>query len=70
MDEIIRIGLDTSKYFFQLHGVNAAEQPVLRKKLHRKQMVDFFTKCLPTVIGIEACGASHYWARLPYLAGA
>lgn len=64
MDEIIRIGLDTSKYFFQLHGVNAAEQPVLRKKLHRKQMVDFFTKCLPTVIGIEACGASHYWARL------
>ena len=64
MDEIIRIGLDTSKYFFQLHGVNAAEQPVLRKKLHRKQMVDFFTKCLPTVIGIEARGASHYWARL------
>ena len=64
MDEIIRIGLDTSKYFFQLHGVNAAEKPVLRKKLHRKQMVDFFTKCLPTVIGIEACGASHYWARL------
>ena len=64
MDEIIRIGLVTSKYFFQLHGVNAAEQPVLRKKLHRKQMVDFFTKCLPTVIGIEACGASHYWARL------
>lgn len=64
MDQIIRIGIDTSKSVFQLHGVNAAEQPVLRKKLRRKEMVDYFTKCEPTVIGIEACGASHHWARL------
>ncbi len=59
MEQIIRIGMDTSKHVFQLHGVNAAEQPILRKK-----MVDFFAPCLPTVIGIEACAASHHWARL------
>ena len=64
MDEIIRIGMDTSKHIFQLHGVNAAEAPVLRKKLRRKEMVRFLEKLAPTVIAIEACGASHHWARL------
>jgi transposase len=55
--------MDTSKHIFQLHGVNAAERPVLRKRLRRKEVVDFFGKLSPTVIAIEACGASHYWAR-------
>ena len=64
MDQISRIGMDTSKHIFQLHGVNAAEEPVLRKKLRRKEMVAFFEKLAPTVIAIEACGASHHWARL------
>ncbi len=64
MDQISRIGIDTSKHIFQLHGVNAAEVPVLRKKLRRKEMVTFFEKLAPTVIGIEACSASHQWARL------
>src|SRR3954447_2658075 len=64
VDQIIRIGMDTSKHVFQLHGVNAAEVPVLRKKLRRKEMVAFFEKLAPTVIAIEACGASHHWARL------
>ena len=54
----------SSKHFFLLHGVNAAEKVVLRKKLRRKEMVAFFKALAPTVIGIEACGASHYWARL------
>jgi transposase len=54
--------MDTSKRFFQLHGVNAAETVVLRKKLRRKEMVAFFEKL--AVVGIEACGASHHWARL------
>src|SRR4051812_20857764 len=56
--------MDTSKHIFQLHGVNAAEEPVLRKKLRRQDMVAFFTKLAPTVIGLEACGGSHHWARL------
>src|SRR6201997_3355590 len=64
VDQISRIGMDTSKHIFQLHGVNAAEVPILRKKLRRKEMVAFFEKLAPTVIAIEACGASHHWARL------
>ena len=64
MEQISRIGMDTSKHVFQLHGVNAAEAPVLRKKLRRKEMVAFFEKLSPTLIAIEACGASHQLARL------
>jgi transposase len=64
VDQIIRIGMDTSKHVFQLHGVNGAEEPVLRKKLRRQDMITFFEKLPPTVIGIEACGGSHHWARL------
>ena len=64
MEQISRIGLDTSKHFFQLHGVNAAEKVVLRKKLRRKEMIAFFKGLAPTMIGIEACGTSHHWARL------
>lgn len=64
MEQIIRIGMDTSKHVFQLHGVNAAEQPVLRKKLRRSEMMAFFVKLPATVIAIEACGSSHHWARL------
>jgi transposase len=63
MTKIIRIGVDTSKTIFVLHGVDAAEQPVLRKKLRRKQFLEFFAKLEPTKIGLEACGAAHYWAR-------
>jgi transposase len=44
MEQISRIGMDTSKRFFQLHGMNTAETVVLRKKLRRKEMVTFFEK--------------------------
>ena len=64
MDQISRIGMDTSKHIFQLHGVNTAEEPVLRKKLRRKEMFAFLEQLAPTVIAIEACGASHHCARL------
>ena len=64
MDEVIRIGLDTSKHVFQVHGVNATEQPVLRKQLRRGQVERFFSTLPPTRIGIEACGAAHHWARV------
>ncbi len=56
--------MDTSKSVFQLHGVNAAEQPILRRKLSRNEMVKFFEKIPPTTIALEACGGSHHWARL------
>jgi transposase len=61
---IIRIGLDTSKHVFQVHGVDESEAPVLRRQLRRGEMRRFFTKLTPTRIGLEACGAAHYWARV------
>ena len=48
MEQITRIGMDTSKHIFQLHGVNKAEEPMLRKKLRRKEMVKFFEELPPT----------------------
>lgn len=64
MEKIIRIGMDTSKHVFELHGVNATEQPVLRKRLRRDQVAGFFETLAPTVIGMEACGGAHHWARV------
>lgn len=63
MEQLIRVGMDTSKSVFQLHGVDAREQPVLKKQLRRGQVVPFFSKLAPTVVAIEACGSAHYWAR-------
>jgi transposase len=57
---VLRIGMDTSKLFFQLHGVDYAERPVLRRKLRRNQVLAIFAKLPPTVVGM---GATHYWAR-------
>lgn len=63
MHQITRIGLDTSKGVFQLHGVDEDEKPVLRKKLRRAQLLDYLAAFPPLTVGLEACGASHYWAR-------
>ena len=64
MSKIIRIGMDISKSIFQLHGVDEAERPVLRKKLRRGEVERFFASLPPTVVGLEACGAAHHWARV------
>jgi transposase len=55
--------MDTSKSVFVLHGVDASERPILRVKLRRKQVKAYFAKLPPVKVGLEACGASHYWAR-------
>src|SRR6266851_5093181 len=60
---IIRIGLDTAKHVFQVHGVDENEQPVLRRRLGRREVEKFFATLPATRIGLEACGASHHWAR-------
>lgn len=60
---ITRIGIDLAKQVFQLHGVDRFEKVVLRKQLRRAQMHDFFKNLPPCLIGMEACGSSHYWAR-------
>jgi len=61
---IIRIGRDIAKHVFQVHGVDENEVTVLRRQLRRSEMEKFFNKLAPTRIGLEACGASHYWAQL------
>jgi transposase len=64
VEKIIRVGMDTSKSVFELHGVNAAEQPALRKRLRRDQLAGCFAQLPPTIIGMEACGGAHHWARV------
>jgi transposase len=64
MEQGIRIGLDTSKHVFQVHGVDGSERAVVRRQLSRGQVQKFFAGLAPTVVGLEACGASHYWARV------
>lgn len=57
------IGLDISKWVFQVHGEDAAGNVVVQKRLRRAQVESFFAALPPALIGIEACGSSHYWGR-------
>ena len=57
------IGLDIAKKVFQVHGVDDEGQVVIRRKLRRRQVLTFFAKLPPCLIGMEACATSHYWAR-------
>ena len=61
--KITTIGLDLAKSVFQVHGVDATGQVVVRKSLRRSQMLPFFAKLPSCLVGIEACGTSHHWAR-------
>ena len=61
--QITTIGLDLAKSVFQIHGVDATGQVAVRKSLRRSQMLPFFAKLPPCLVGIEACGTSHHWAR-------
>ena len=61
--QITTIGLDLAKSVFQVHGIDTAGQVVVRRSLRRSQMLPFFAKLPPCLVGIEACGTSHHWAR-------
>jgi len=61
--EITTVGLDLAKRVFQVHGVDRAGGVFVRKALRRAQMLPFFAKLPPCLVGIEACGTSHHWAR-------
>lgn len=61
--EITTIGLDLAKSVFQVHGVDATGQVVVRKSLRRAQVLPFFARLPCCLVGLEACGTSHYWAR-------
>lgn len=64
MEQSIRCGLDIAKLVFQIHGVNAKSgETVMVKKLARNEVLRFYANKPPMLIGIEACGGAHYWAR-------
>ncbi|HTW72658.1 MAG TPA: IS110 family transposase [Acetobacteraceae bacterium] len=63
MNELSRIGVDTSKSWFALHGVNRAGEVVLRKNLRRGQLLALFRDLPPVEVALEACGGSHHWGR-------
>ena len=61
--EITTIGIDLAKNVFQIHGVDAHGKAVLKKQIKREEMAVFFANLAPCLIGMEACGSAHYWAR-------
>jgi transposase len=63
MQTITTIGLDIAKSVFQVHGVDAAGQVVVRRQLKRRYVLAFFEKLAPCLVGIEACASSHHWSR-------
>ena len=61
--KVVTIGLDLAKRVFQAHGVDAAGRAVVRRKLGRSEVLDVFRALPPRLVGIEACGTAHHWAR-------
>jgi transposase len=62
--QIVRIGLDLAKNVFEVHGVDARDEAILRKTLRRDAVAQFFADLPPCVVGMEACSGSHYWAKV------
>jgi len=67
--QVTTICLDLGKRVFQVHGVDAAGHIVVRRKLQRSELADFFIGLPPCLVGIEACATAHHWARLIAAAG-
>lgn len=63
MQQISIVGLDLAKNVFQVHGADVDGTPVMRRKLRRADVLQFFSKLPSCLVGMEACGGSHYWAR-------
>ncbi|MEL6220448.1 MAG: IS110 family transposase [Pseudomonadota bacterium] len=63
MDHITTVGIDLAKSVFQVHGVDAEGLVVVRRQLRRSQMLSFFERLSPCLVGMEACAGAHHWAR-------
>lgn len=63
MTKITTVGLDLAKSVFQVHCTDAAGNPIVRKRLRRSQVLEFFSKLPLCLVGLEACASAHYWAR-------
>ena len=63
MEQPTTIGVDLAKTVFQVHGVNQTGKAILKRKLRRNQVLDFFAGLEPCLVGLEACAGAHFWAR-------
>ena len=63
MNEIATVGLDLAKNVFQVHAVDATGAVVIRRQVRRAQMLLFFSRLKPCLIGMEACAGAHFWSR-------
>ena len=61
--QITTVGLDIAKNLFQVHGADAQGRVLLKRKLARSKVLEFFATLPACLVGLEACGAAHYWAR-------
>src|SRR4051812_8954491 len=63
MQQVTTIGLDLAKNLFQVHGADAQGRPVLKRRLAREKVLEFFADLPACLVGLEACAAAHHWAR-------
>ena len=63
MDKVSTIGLDIAKSVFQVHGVYAAGAVLIRKRISRAKVLEYFGELPPCLVGIEACPSAHHWGR-------
>src|SRR5271157_29596 len=63
MGEVSTIGLDIAKAVFQVHGVDGSGAVVIRKRISRAKVMEYFSELPPCLVGIEACPSAHYWGR-------
>ena len=63
MQTMTTVGLDIAKSVFQVHGVDAGGQVIVRRQLKRRYVLTFFQKLSPCLVGIEACGSAHHWCQ-------
>lgn len=63
MSEIVTVGLDLAKDVFQVHGADSKGSAILRKKLRRAHVLEFFAELPPCLVAMEACGGAHFWGR-------
>ena len=63
LSSVTTVGLDLAKHVFQVHGVDASGRVVVAKAIRRNKLLEFFASLPPCLVGLEACGSAHYWAR-------
>lgn len=63
LNSVVTVGLDLAKHVFQVHAVDAAGRVVMSRALRRKDVLAFFERLPSCLIGMEACGSAHHWAR-------